>query len=82
MEKDVEQVVLMCVKNIMKEHNINSTCSLEMGLDRSNGIDSLVMISLIISIEEELNIDLDNRLSQIRKCKDIKGLVEIVKSVK
>ncbi len=52
-----------------------------MDLNRDTGIDSLGIVSLILDIEEKLNIDLDLYLAKIRKCTTIKELAEIIQVI-
>lgn len=64
----------------MKEKFIENTPSPEMTLSRENGIDSLGIVTLILYIEEELGVELDSCLADIRKCKTLSNMMEIIEN--
>ena len=51
-------------------------------LNRENGIDSLGIVSLVVLLEEKLEFDADKYLADIRNCKRVVDLVELVKKIK
>ena len=75
---NVAEVVLACHAEILKNSNIDVQPSLDNPFGRESGIDSLGIVNFIMDIEEKLNIDLDDKLSDIRKCKTFRELVEII----
>ena len=61
-----------------EENNIKLEPSLEHGFDRDHGIDSLEVVNFVVDLEEELGVDLDNVLGQIRNCRIFNDIIEIV----
>lgn len=45
---------------------------------RENGIDFMGIVSLILTIEEVLNIELDGVLAELRMCKNVSDLVAVI----
>lgn len=79
--KNVAEIVLECHKEILIKSNIDMELSLDNPFGRESGIDSLGIVDFVLSIEEKLGIDLDEKLSNIRKCKTIRELVEIIEKI-
>jgi len=52
-----------------------------MEFSRENGIDSLGIVSLILDIEEKLDIELDSCLAEIRQCKTLEEMIRTVENV-
>lgn len=75
----IEQVVISCYQEILDEAKIEKTASLDMKASRENGIDSLGSVNLILKIEEELDIDLDDYLKEIRNAESIGAIVSIIR---
>lgn len=75
----IEEVVIRLHNEIMREREIDKESSLEMEMRPRNGITSESIVSLLLDIEDELGIELDDYLAQIRKCKTIGLLIDIVK---
>lgn len=78
---NIKEGVLECCQAVIKENKKDVIVSEDTLISRENGIDSLGMVTLVIDMEEKFNIDLDEYLSGIRKCKTIGELVEIVAKV-
>lgn len=74
--------IMRCHNNIMKEQGIDKKSKPEMNLSRENGIDSLGIVNMILDIEEELDMDLENYLASIRKCKTVGELAFLIESIK
>lgn len=80
---DIKETILECCRSIIKENKGECIVTESTLISRENGIDSLGMVTLVIDIEERLDIDLDEYLSEIRRVKMISELIEIVtKAVK
>lgn len=79
--KNVEQTVLKCHTNMMKANNIDKESNISMEMTQENGIDSLGIVTLILEIEEELDMELDAYLADIRKCKTIGELINVIRNV-
>lgn len=77
--RDVKEVVFDTHNNLMKQRGIDKVSSLEMEIRPRNGITSETIVTLLLDIEEELGIELDEYLPQIRVCKTIGDFIEIVK---
>lgn len=76
---DVQEVVLRLHNKLMKEEGIEGESSLDMEMRPRNGITSVAIVSLLLDIEEELGIELDDYLIQIRKSNTIGMFIDIVK---
>ena len=50
-------------------------------ISRELGFDSLGMIDFIVKIEKNLGIELDEYLGEIRKAKNIRDIIEILKEI-
>ena len=75
----IDEIVMGLHNKLMKEKGINKESSLEMEIRPRNGITSESIVTLLLGIEEELDIELDDYLADIRKCKTIGLLIDIVK---
>lgn len=76
----VEEVVLKVHTNLMKSRDINRESSRDLEVRRRNGIDSLGIVSIILEIEEELGIELDECLADIRKCRTIGDIIDVIQA--
>lgn len=78
---NIKKGVLECCEAVIKENKKDIAVNEDTLISRENGIDSLGMVTLVIDMEEKFDIDLDEYLSDIRKCKTIGELAEIVAKV-
>lgn len=78
---NISESVLECCRAVIEENKKDINVDESTLISRENGIDSLGMVTLVIDIEEKFDIDLDEHLSDIRKCKTIGELIEIVAKV-
>lgn len=78
---NIKEGVLECCEAVIKENKKDIAVNEDTLISRENGIDSLGMVTLVIDMEEKFDIDLDEYLSDIRKCKTIGELAEIVAKV-
>lgn len=76
---DIQKVVIRLHNKLLKERESDMESSLEMEMRPRNGITSESIVTLLLDIEDELDIELDDYLAQIRKCKTIGLLTDIVK---
>ena len=75
-----EKVINTIVKNfqqILDESGIDAVITNETVLSRDMGIDSLGIVNLIFGIEEDLEIELDDYLAEIRNAHTVRELSEI-----
>lgn len=77
--KNIDEVVKRCYQKVLDDSEIKTAIDLNMRMTRENGIDSLGMVTLILYIEEELGIELDYYLSEIRNAECLRDLINIVK---
>lgn len=77
--KNIQEVVLRLHNQLMIEEKINKESSPEMEMRPRNGITSVSIVSLLLDLEDELDIELDDYLVQIRKCTTLGGFIDIVK---
>lgn len=80
--KDVEDTVIKCHQKILDDAGIKEMSNLNMKMSRENGIDSLGMVLLILGIEEELGINLDQYLAEIRRACYLQELINIIKKAR
>lgn len=78
--ENVREIILKCYSRLMKEKNIEITPTTETMLSRDSGIDSLGIVTLILDIEEELGVELDSYLADIRKCKTLFEMMRIIEN--
>lgn len=78
---NIKESVLECCKAVIEENKKEIIVNESTPISRENGIDSLGMVTLVIDMEEKFDIDLDEHLSDIRKCKTIGELTEIIAEV-
>lgn len=77
---NVENVVIEVVDRLLKEAGKQVNVNGDLRFLRENGIDSLMLISMILEIEESLEIDLDEYLAELRKSRHLIDFIEVVKS--
>ena len=65
--KNIQEVVLRIHTEIMHQKGINQKSTPDMEIRPKNGITSESIVIFILDLEEELGIELDDYLSQIRK---------------
>lgn len=78
---NIKESVFECCKAVIEENKKEIIVNESTLISRENGIDSLGMVTLVIDMEEKFDIDLDEYLSDIRKCKTIGELTEIIAEV-
>lgn len=74
------EAVLNSHNMILKERGLNLQSSQEMTLNRECGMDSLGIVTFILNIEEELAIELDEVLGDIRRSKSISEVIEVIEN--
>ena len=75
---NVKAVVVESCEKVIKENDESIDVTEETEISRENGIDSVGIVTVICDIEEQLEIQLDEYLSYVRKCKTIGELVSVV----
>lgn len=78
MNDKVNDAIIKNFEQILDESGIEAVITEETELNRDMGIDSLGIVNLILGIEEELEIELDEYLLDVRNAKTIKELINIV----
>ncbi|MBP3450150.1 MAG: hypothetical protein J6K22_06805 [Spirochaetaceae bacterium] len=78
--ENIEETVLNLHTKLMYEQGIKQQSSPELELRPRNGITSSTIVSLILDIEDVLNIQLDNYIYEIRKCKTISDFILIIET--
>lgn len=78
---DIKAKILECQGHLYSDNDIELEPSLDHGFDRDHGIDSLGVVNFVVDLEDELGIDLDNVLGQIRNCKTFKEIADIVSAM-
>lgn len=76
---DVSKVVFEVHNDIMKDKGIlDKQSDYDVEIRPRNGIDSLGIVTMILDIEEKLEIELDDYLMNIRKSKTIAELISVI----
>lgn len=75
---NVEKIVLEVHTKLMQEEGIPKVSNRQMKVNRENGIDSLGIVTMVLEIEEKLEIDLDDCLADIRRAGNIDDIIKIV----
>ena len=78
---DIKEKVLECQRRIYEDNMIDLEPSLEHGFDRDHGIDSLGVVNFVVDLEDELGVDLDNILGQIRNCKTFNEVADVISAL-
>lgn len=78
---DIKAKVLECQKRLYKENEIALEPFLDHEFDRNHGIDSLGVVNFVVDLEDELGIELDNVLGQIRNCKTFNEVADVVSTL-
>lgn len=79
--KNIVDVVLMCHEELLKKANIDMQPSLDNQIGSETGIDSLGIVEFVMLLEEELDIELDDKLREIRKCKTFREVVSTIEKI-
>lgn len=77
---DVKSIVLKRHNELMREVGIDKESTIEMEMTRDYAIDSLGIVSLILNIEEDLDVELDDCLADIRRCKTIGEMISVIEA--
>lgn len=75
---DIKMIVYDAIYDIMHQEAIFVEIDDETELTREIGIDSMGIVSLILLLEEKMEIELDNYLIDIRKCRRVEELVQML----
>ncbi|MBQ3665173.1 MAG: hypothetical protein II919_03615 [Lachnospiraceae bacterium] len=78
---DIEKIVIESCQEVIREKNKDIQVDANTKISRDSGIDSLGIVSLVILLEEKLNIDLDDYLVEIRECEDVQGLIDVISKI-
>lgn len=76
--KTIGEIVIEQHNRLLQEKHIDKQSSPEMEIRPRNGITSESIVNLLLGIEDCLDIDLDDYLPEIRKCKTIKELIVVI----
>lgn len=79
---NIKESVIECCETIISETVSGIVVDENTLITRENGIDSLGIVSLVLELEEKFEIDLDDYLAEIRSCKDVNALIEVVTKAK
>ncbi len=77
----IEKIVIESCQEVIREKNKDIQVDANTKISRDSGIDSLGIVSLVILLEEKLNIDLDDYLVEIRECEDVQGLIDVISKI-
>ena len=77
--KDIKDTILQVYDNVIKEKEVTQNNAIsQKGVGRESGLDSLSFVSLIVGIEEKLDINLDSVLIELRNTKTLSAVIDIV----
>jgi len=77
---NVKDAVIASINELLKEEGKKLDVNMDTPISRETGIDSLGFVSLIIEIEERLDVSLENVIVEIRKCRFVKDLVCVIEN--
>ena len=75
-----EEEVFIVHTKIMREQGFDMESYQDLYFKRDNGIDSLGIVNMILDIEDELNIELDGCLQEIRECHTIADVIKVIEN--
>lgn len=75
---NIVTTIIRIIQNLSDNDGEKIVVSEETKLSRDNGFDSLGIVTLIVNIEDDLSIELDDYLLDIRKDISVSDLIEIV----
>lgn len=76
---NIEKVVFECCRTVICDNGIQlPEISPNTKLSRDNGFDSLGIVTLVLLVEEELGIELDDYLFEIRNCETIHEFANVI----
>jgi len=75
---EFENIVIKCCQEVISENHDDIVVGMETELTSDLGIDSLGLVSLVLLLEENLDIDLDEYLMEIRSSKSVDQLVKVI----
>lgn len=76
--KSVKEIVLRIHTELMHQQGISQESSEELEIRPRNGITSSTIVSFLLDLEDELDVQLDRYLPEIRVCKTIGGFIKII----
>lgn len=77
---NVEEAVLTAHTKLMKSKGIERESSRELEIRRRNGIDSMGIVTLILDVEDILELELDGCLGDIRRSKTIGDIIDVIEN--
>ncbi|KGE19745.1 hypothetical protein [Paenibacillus wynnii] len=82
MKTRIEKVVLNCYKRILQELESDALPCLDAKIgSRGSGLDSLGVVSLIVEIEEELEMNLDSILVSLRQSEKLVDIIPLLEAL-
>lgn len=78
---DVKKIVYDALKEVFSESNVDMEPYDDLELNRESGIDSLGIVTLVVLLEEKLKINCDQYLANIRNCKRVIDLVNLMEKI-
>lgn len=76
--KSVKETVLRIHTELMHQQGISQESTEELEIRPRNGITSSTIVSFLLDLEDELDIQLDRYLPEIRVCKTIGAFIKII----
>lgn len=76
----IKEIVLRLHTELMQGRGIERISSPELEIRPRNGITSESIVTLLLDIEDELDIELDDYLMEIRVCKTIGDFIGIIET--
>ena len=76
--ENVKEIVLSLHTKLMHQQGISHQSTEELEIRPRNGITSSTIVSFLLDLEDELDIQLDKYLPEIRVCKTIGAFIKII----
>ena len=76
--REFENIVIKCCQEVTSENHSDIEVDMDTELTNDLGFDSLGVVSLVLLLEENLEIDLDEYLMEIRDSNSVAQLVQVI----
>lgn len=76
--QEFENIVIKCCQEVVSENRSDIQVDMDTCLTNELGFDSLGIVSLVLLLEEKLEMDLDEYLMEIRNSNNVAQLVQVI----
>lgn len=76
--QEFENIVIKCCQEVVSENHSDIEVDMDICLTNELGFDSLGIVSLVLLLEEKLEMDLDEYLMEIRNSNNVAQLIQAI----